>query len=212
MTVFTAPQQYVATPGRRAIFLAGGITGCPDWQAEAIAMIGDADVDVLNPRRPDFDITDQDAAGQQIRWEFEHLHQADVIAFWFPDSPGPQPIALYELGRYVALGLDVVVGCDARYPRRFDVVTQIGLAGEAIEVFDELEHVVANAISAAEPDAAALKKLAAPTLCSYPGCRQPVDYLPHADGGPGSGWRHIDDEVDKAANHVGYPMARGIGG
>ena len=104
-------------------------------------------MDVLTPRRPDFDVTDPDAAGQQIRWEFNHLHQADVIAFWFPHSPGPQPIALYELGRYTALGFDVVVGADVDYPRRSDVLTQMALADDAIEVFDELEHVVANAVT-----------------------------------------------------------------
>lgn len=43
--------------------------------------------------------------------------------------------------------------------------------------------------------------------CSYPGCSKPTAYLPHADGGAGSGWRHVDprDEVD---SHVGYPMSR----
>lgn len=44
--------------------------------------------------------------------------------------------------------------------------------------------------------------------CSFPGCGKPTGYLPHADGGPGWGWRHLDpaDEVD---SHVGYPMRRG---
>jgi len=128
MTVFTAPVQYVATPGIPAIFLAGGITGCPDWQAEACEMLEVDPVDILNPRRPDFDVTDPNAAEQQIRWEFDHLAQADVILFWFPASESPQPIALYELGRHVALNRAVAVGCDPGYPRRFDVAWQVGLA------------------------------------------------------------------------------------
>jgi hypothetical protein len=34
-----------------AVFLAGGITGCPDWQAELVRMLADVPVALLNPRR-----------------------------------------------------------------------------------------------------------------------------------------------------------------
>jgi hypothetical protein len=44
--------------------------------------------------------------------------------------------------------------------------------------------------------------------CSYPNCDQPTAYLPHADGGPGAGWRHVDPVADQALSHVGYPMVR----
>ncbi len=33
------------------LFLAGGIANCPDWQAEAIKLLGNQDIVVANPRR-----------------------------------------------------------------------------------------------------------------------------------------------------------------
>ena len=33
------------------LFLAGGITNCPDWQIEAIRLLGNQDIVVANPRR-----------------------------------------------------------------------------------------------------------------------------------------------------------------
>ena len=33
------------------LFLAGGVTNCSDWQAEAIRLLGDQDIVVDNPRR-----------------------------------------------------------------------------------------------------------------------------------------------------------------
>jgi hypothetical protein len=30
------------------LFLAGGITNCPDWQAEAIKLLGDQDIVIAN--------------------------------------------------------------------------------------------------------------------------------------------------------------------
>jgi hypothetical protein len=43
--------------------------------------------------------------------------------------------------------------------------------------------------------------------CSYPGCGQPTAFLPHRDGTPGAGWRHLDDRHE-TLTHVGYPMDR----
>ena len=33
------------------LFLAGGITNCPDWQADALALLSNQDITVANPRR-----------------------------------------------------------------------------------------------------------------------------------------------------------------
>ena len=35
-------------------FIAGGITNCPDWQADIVEMLKDTDLTLLNPRRADF--------------------------------------------------------------------------------------------------------------------------------------------------------------
>src|SRR5690606_30739640 len=82
-----------------AIFLAGGITGCTDWQAEAVALLENADIDtvVFNPRRVFFDVTDTTAEVRQVAWEANALLLATVVLFWF-DPAGMQPIAHQELG------------------------------------------------------------------------------------------------------------------
>lgn len=126
-----------------SVFLAGGITGCPDWQAEAASMLAGLDIAVLNPRREDFPMHDPAAAEEQIRWEFRALTGADVILFWFPDSgPIAQPVALYELGRYTALRKRFVVGRDPNYVRRQDVDIQMLLAVPTMKVHDSLEDTV----------------------------------------------------------------------
>jgi SAM-dependent methyltransferase len=145
--------------GRTAVFLAGGISGCPDWQAEACALLAHLPITVLNPRRANFPIDDPSAAASQIRWEYEHLRAADVVVFWFPDSgPVTQPIALFELGAHATAGKPLVVGCDPSYVRRDDVVYQLGLARPELTVHSDLRSVcfqVRQHLLAAGWDAAA---------------------------------------------------------
>ena len=103
-----------------SVFLAGGITGCPDWQMELAYMLQGSDLILLNPRRAKFPIDDPDAAYDQIVWEFQHLRKADVIAFWFPKEQ-IQPIALYELGAWLPSPKRVFVGVEHGYPRERDI-------------------------------------------------------------------------------------------
>ena len=55
------------------LFLAGGISNCPDWQSEVIKMLGDTDLNIANPRRPYGLEKTGDAAAKQIAWEHEML-------------------------------------------------------------------------------------------------------------------------------------------
>ena len=66
-------------PFKNAVFLAGGITDCPDWQAEMVEMLSDTDLTLFNPRRADFPIGDPLAAQKQIKWEHDHLRMAGSI-------------------------------------------------------------------------------------------------------------------------------------
>lgn len=123
-----APTPYEPSDGDpMPVFLAGGITGCPDWQAGAAAALADSCV-VLNPRRAAFDVDDPDAAAEQIAWEHKHLHLPKMVTmFWFP-ACAMQPIALFELGAALereTLDRPVTVGADPNYPRRFDIVEQL---------------------------------------------------------------------------------------
>jgi hypothetical protein len=132
-----APNEWRGT--EPSVFLAGGITDCPDWQAEARLQL-ENDVVVLNPRRENFPIDDPSAAMEQVTWEFKHLARARKILFWFASGPSPQPIALYELGRHAALHHPLVVGVDPNYVRRADVIIQLGLARPSLQIHKTLKE------------------------------------------------------------------------
>lgn len=139
---------YVQCPARVAVpdshkpwvFIAGGISNCPDWQSEMVRRINidlklDDEVVVINPRRKDFDILDPEMTVVQIEWEHEHLDNADVIMFWFPFHT-LCPITLYELGVYAARGTKLIVGCHPAYAREVDVRKQLSLIRPDITVHD----------------------------------------------------------------------------
>lgn len=116
-----------------AVFLAGGITGCPDWQREAVALLGDEPVALLNPRRANFPIGDPAAGPRQIEWEHRHLRAADAVVFWFPRET-LCPITLYELGAWSMTRKPLFVGAHPDYPRRTDVEVQTRLARPDVAV------------------------------------------------------------------------------
>lgn len=127
--VIVAPDEFVEDD-TTSIFLAGGITGCPDWQTEMIQKFKKNDkFTLLNPRRKDFDVSNPKNSQKQIEWEFEALRKADAILFWFPMET-LCPIVLYELG--CALGRNstkstqgLYIGCHPKYQRKFDVEEQV---------------------------------------------------------------------------------------
>lgn len=136
-----APQWYDG-PGP-VLFLAGGISQCPDWQSEAAAMLRDTPgLTVVDPRRAAYDPAVPDAAAEQITWEHTHLWRADVVLFWFAPGGSVQPIALYELGVHATRGIPLAVGADPAYPRRLDVEVQLGLARPGLRVHDTLADTV----------------------------------------------------------------------
>lgn len=147
-TLVTAPDSIldIASP---SLFLAGGITNCPDWQAEAIGMLEGEDVTILNPRRVEFDINDPMSSDVQIEWEHDALRLADVILFWFPGQ-SVCPIALYELGTWSVMDTPLVIGTHAEYQRRFDVLKQTNLVQPDLLVVDSLLMLVEQAQVALE--------------------------------------------------------------
>lgn len=123
------------------IFLAGGITGCPDWQTQAAYLFSDLSCTVLNPRRLEFDVNDPNAAPAQIEWEHHALRSADAIMFWFARET-VQPITLYELGAWSMADTPLFVGVHPDYPRRLDVEIQTRLVRPEVTVWSTLELVV----------------------------------------------------------------------
>lgn len=134
--------------GAVKVFLAGGITNCPDWQAEVIKELekyeGTDNLVIFNPRRANFDITDPTATPKQIQWEFKYLETMDIFSMYFTNSQSPQPICFYELGRHLARMQSrfletyndrIIIGVEDGFSRRADVLIQSSLAlGEEVKV------------------------------------------------------------------------------
>ncbi len=96
----------------------------PDWQRWLTEGLVDLDVDVLNPRRPDWDSSwKQELADPQFRgqveWELTGLEHASLVAMYLAPNTRA-PISLMELG-LVARHEGVVVCCPEGYWRKGNV-------------------------------------------------------------------------------------------
>jgi hypothetical protein len=112
------------------IFLAGGISNCPDWQSEIIKLIDIEKFDVINPRREGDLAKDGEDAKNQIIWEFVALKKATIVLFWFPEE-SLCPITLFEYGKELMRAaqndITLLVGCHENYQRKFDLGVQTNL-------------------------------------------------------------------------------------
>lgn len=139
MRYFEAPDEY--TPRQledTTVFLAGGITDCPDWQADMVRLLSGTDLVLFNPRR--FIFRDPNLSNEQIKWEFEHLRLADRILFWFPHSPPSVcPITLFELGYWLGQNKPLAIGVEPGYVREDDVRIQTALIRPDVPIVSTLE-------------------------------------------------------------------------
>jgi hypothetical protein len=123
---------------RCKVFLAGGISGCPDWQMDATEILSKHEGMVLmNPRRDSIDMDNPEESREQIRWEFRHLKIAEIVLFWFPKET-VCPITLFELGKMINTNKVLAIGTHPEYSRRFDVVEQLHLVRPGVKVYDNL--------------------------------------------------------------------------
>lgn len=141
MKIITAPELY---NGSIDVFLAGGISGCPHWQKDALSLFKDTDLIIANPRRDGVFAKDTDDAAIQIEWEHNMLERAKTIFFWFPKET-LCPITLFELGVHIGKNKNVIVGTHPEYARRFDLIHQLQLAGYE-RPFDNIEDTVKETI------------------------------------------------------------------
>lgn len=164
MKVITAPEIYAKQPGDVFVFLAGGITKCPDWQSDAIKNLGNSFTSrfdqndhliIFNPRRKDFDITDPDASIKQIEWEFNALENCDIFSMFFCASESVQPICMYELGRNITRmqmrfpkNWDdrLIITSEKDYSRCKDVEIQSRLATDyyLVGTYDDYDNAIVN--------------------------------------------------------------------
>lgn len=149
MKVITAPEYYEPYDKDISVFLAGGITNCPDWQSEVIK---DLNVNnnlnsliVFNPRRKNFPIEDKTAAYTQIKWEYKMLEKCDIFSMYFSSGDSDQPICMYELGRNILrmqmrFPTDwqdrIIITVEDGYRRKQDVLIQTELATQNKIVVD----------------------------------------------------------------------------
>lgn len=131
-------------PRKAHVFLAGGISNCPDWQSEAEIMLSTYTGVAFNPRRPGE--LDPAQAEEQIEWEFKALEVSETVLFWFPKET-LCPITLFELGVWSHSSKKIYVGAEPEYSRRIDVVKQMQLARPEITVYASLEETVAKMAS-----------------------------------------------------------------
>jgi hypothetical protein len=139
MIVINAPEFFDIDDSELGVFLAGGIKGCQDWQQRIVGLLqeltdgdeGYENLVVFNPRAGVFDSKDPMHFRRQVQWEFNMLHQARIISFWFsPETVNP--ITLYELGYQMArlpfCNRVILIGCDPAYTKIDDVKMQTKLA------------------------------------------------------------------------------------
>lgn len=138
MICIEAPWQVPVQDGVMTVFLAGGITGCPDWQSVIVDLLRDTDFVLMNPRRKDFPMDDPDAASGQIKWEHDYLRLADRILFWFPAAT-LCPIVLYELGAWSMSDKRLAIGIEPGYQREQDVRIQTALVRPDVPIVSTLE-------------------------------------------------------------------------
>lgn len=131
-----------------SIFLAGGISNCPDWQSPvATRLAAETNAIIYNPRRVDFDMSAyEDVSRQQIIWEYYALRMSTVNFFWFPDET-LCPIMLLEYGSAMERLQPgaIMCGTHPNYLRRFDVMEQTKLKQHG-RVFDDLDTMVDQTI------------------------------------------------------------------
>ncbi len=147
MRYIEAPKQYKGDSFEHevCVFLAGGITNCPDWQQDALTRLDCTDLTVFNPRRKDFPIGDPTAALEQIKWEYLYLNLANIILFWFPCET-LCPIVLYELGAWANTFKPIYVGVHPDYQRRQDVEIQMSLRRPNLEVVYSLPKLLQQVV------------------------------------------------------------------
>ena len=121
------------------VFLAGGITNCPDWQQTMRKLLFNERCFLLNPRRANFPIHDPGAAFVQLEWEHQMVKKADLISYWVAKET-IQPIVLFELGKYLDTYKNILIGIHPEYPRRQDVEIQTRLVRPDFKFVYSLEE------------------------------------------------------------------------
>jgi len=126
-----------------SVFLAGTIDNGAgvNWQTHAESVLLDLDVQILNPRRDEWDASWKQSISnpkfrEQVEWELEGLEKATSI-FMFFAGKSQSPITLMELG-LVAEKKNLVVVAERDFWRRGNI--EVIANKYKIRLFDRLEE------------------------------------------------------------------------
>lgn len=137
-----APESFEAVDGDKTLFLAGGITGAPQWQDELCEHLKDTSLVVFDPRRKNYH--NSNIIREQIEWEFKKLNQAKAVSFWFP-SPAKCVITMFELGVWTTrTDKPIFVGVDPEFWRKQDIEIQMNLALPKLKIVYSLGDLAAQ--------------------------------------------------------------------
>ena len=136
-----------------SLFLAGSIEMgvAKDWQQDIQQKLKDLDINILNPRRDDFnkncDMSMHDTYFfGQVDWELKALEIADCIFFHF-EPETMSPITLLEFGLY-AKNHKVVVHCPNGFWRKGNVDIVANRYGTTVvETIEEAINEIKNRIN-----------------------------------------------------------------
>lgn len=132
MKVITAPEYYIPTNEEIAVFLAGGITNCDDWQQEVIDYLQSLPeyktdrLVIFNPRRNKWPKNgDTEEIRRQIHWEVDYIHRSNIFSMYFTNTKkSDQPICFYELAKYINK-VYKIISYQEGFNRAFDVDIQV---------------------------------------------------------------------------------------
>ncbi len=141
MKVVIAPEYYALKSDDVAVFLAGGITNCEDWQNKVIDCLkrypakDTEHLVIFNPRRSEWPSNgDTDEIRRQIHWEAEYIRKCDIFSMYFTNTKdSDQPICFYELGRYTQNGRDII-SYQEGFKRALDVDIQMEILAPGMKV------------------------------------------------------------------------------
>jgi len=154
MTIIRPPEEYVPAiqqGSRKAIFLAGSVSGSENWRLHIAQSFEAENVVFLDPFNASYASADAAAFSAQIEWERRHLRRAWGRVFWF-SFESLCAMSLFELGASCQSAGPLFVGCHADYRLRRDVISQLAIARPDVVVaatLDELISQLRDAVSVA---------------------------------------------------------------
>lgn len=109
-----------------SVFLAGSIEGgtAENWQDRVSKALSDFDIQILNPRRDDWDLSwsesiENEEFKKQVFWELNAQEHADLIVMYF-DKNTSSPITLMELGLFIKQ-TPIIICCPEKFWKRGNV-------------------------------------------------------------------------------------------